>query len=167
MINNRTDLARYFKEKGFKVGAEIGVLGGDYSALLCKVNPELKLYCIDSWGYGEHKKRDYHLRKYEEAKVKLSAYNTTIIYKLSMDAVKDFEDESLDFVYIDANHEPQFVAEDIREWTKKVKRGGIVSGHDYALRLAKVVDDYVKINNLDLELTSDPVEHLSWWFIKK
>lgn len=166
MINNRTDLAKYFAENGYKVGAEIGVLGGAYSALLCEVNPGLKLFCIDSWGYGEHKKRPYHLRKYEEAKIRLEPYNTTIIYKLSMDAIKDFSDNSLDFVYIDANHEPQFVMEDIREWTKKVRPGGVVSGHDYAERLAKVVDDYVRNNHYDLHTTKDKIENISWWFIK-
>ncbi|HBC44848.1 TPA: hypothetical protein DCZ81_01650 [Candidatus Collierbacteria bacterium] len=164
---NREELAELFHELGFKIGAEIGVLGGDYSAFMCQTNPDLKLFCIDSWGTGEHKKREYHLRKYEEAKVKLAPYNTTIIYKLSMDAVKDFADRSLDFVYIDANHEPQFVEEDIREWSKKVKVGGIVSGHDYALRLAKVVDEYIKDHDLDLQLTTLESENISWWFFNK
>ena len=84
-----------------------------------------------------------------------------------MDAVKDFADRSLDFVYIDANHEPQFVEEDIREWSKKVKVGGIVSGHDYALRLAKVVDEYIKDHDLDLQLTTLESENISWWFFNK
>ena len=48
-----------------------------------------------------------------------------------MEAVEDFKNESLDFVYIDANHEFRYIAEDLAEWTKKVKKGGIVSGHDY------------------------------------
>lgn len=48
-----------------------------------------------------------------------------------MEAVKDFDDESVDFVYIDGNHEFKYVAEDICEWSKKVKKGGVISGHDY------------------------------------
>jgi hypothetical protein len=48
-----------------------------------------------------------------------------------MEALGDFEDESLDFVYIDGNHEFRYIAEDLFEWTKKVKKGGIVSGDDY------------------------------------
>jgi hypothetical protein len=48
-----------------------------------------------------------------------------------MDAVKDFGDDSLDAVYIDGNHTLPFVINDIIEWSKKVKIGGIVSGHDY------------------------------------
>ena len=48
-----------------------------------------------------------------------------------MDAVKTFEDGSLDFVFIDGNHAFEYVTEDIAEWSKKVRKGGIISGHDY------------------------------------
>ena len=48
-----------------------------------------------------------------------------------MDAVKDFEPNSLDFVYIDGNHYFDYVVEDIIHWSKIVRPGGIVSGHDY------------------------------------
>ena len=45
--------------------------------------------------------------------------------------VGDFKDESLDFVYIDGNHGLKNVVHDIVEWSQKVRKGGIVSGHDY------------------------------------
>ena len=45
----RDDLALYFKERGYKTGAEIGVDRGLYSEVLCKSNPGVKLYCIDPW----------------------------------------------------------------------------------------------------------------------
>lgn len=48
-----------------------------------------------------------------------------------MDAVRWFDDNTLDFVFIDANHDYKHFAEDLREWHKKVKPGGIVSGHDW------------------------------------
>ena len=54
-----------------------------------------------------------------------------------MDAVKDFPDRSLDFVYIDANHDVRHVIEDIEEWSKKIKKGGIISGHDYFVSLRR------------------------------
>ena len=50
----------------------------------------------------------------------------------SMDALKDFEDQSLDFVYIDANHDFLNFTMDLHYWMKKVKPRGIISGHDYA-----------------------------------
>jgi hypothetical protein len=42
-----------------------------------------------------------------------------------------FLDNSLDFVYIDANHAYDFVKEDIELWYPKVKKGGYLCGHDY------------------------------------
>jgi hypothetical protein len=42
-----------------------------------------------------------------------------------------FQDESLDFVYIDANHAYDFVKQDIELWYPKVKKGGYLWGHDY------------------------------------
>ena len=57
--------------------------------------------------------------------------NYRIIRKLSMEAVKEFEDGSLDFVYIDGNHTLPYVIRDIIEWARKVRVGGMVTGHDY------------------------------------
>ncbi len=56
-----------------------------------------------------------------------------------MDALEDFEDNSLDFVYIDGDHNFKHISEDIYEWTKKVRSGGIVSGHDYLILFQKQI----------------------------
>jgi cephalosporin hydroxylase len=42
-----------------------------------------------------------------------------------------FENNSLDFVYIDANHAYNYVVQDIELWYPKVKKGGYLCGHDY------------------------------------
>lgn len=124
------------KELGVKVGAEIGVEQGLFSAGLLRRIPDLKLYCVDCWdcyeGYREGYDRKAE-RYYERAIEKLTPFGdrAVIVKKYSMDAVKDFEDESLDFIYIDANHDFQSATNDIAEWSKKVKIGGIVSGHDF------------------------------------
>ena len=131
---SRDDLPLFFKQMGYKVGAEIGVGKGKYSEKLCKAG--LSLHAIDPWlNYKDYestlgqKKFDV---VYEHAKKLLSSYpNCTIIRKTSMKAVEDFTDNSLDFVYIDGNHQFKYIAEDIFEWTKKVKSGGAISGHDY------------------------------------
>lgn len=131
----RNQLAELFNELGFTEGAEIGVESGAFSEILCKANPKLHLSCIDAWttyrGYRDYTKPETIATFYENAQKTLSQYNTTLIRKFSMDAVKDFKDESLDFVYIDGNHTFQFVTNDICEWSKKVKPGGIIAGHDY------------------------------------
>ncbi len=130
------DLPILFKELGFKKGAEIGVLKGVYSEQLCKSNPELKLYSVDAWEFyplkNNFRRPWMYPPIYEEAKKMLSAYkNNEIIRKWSQDAVKDFADESLDFVFIDADHEFQHFTNDLAEWGKKVRKGGIISGHDF------------------------------------
>lgn len=49
----------------------------------------------------------------------------------SFDRAKDFEDESIDFIFIDANHTYEFVKKDIAAYLPKMKKGGIMAGHDY------------------------------------
>jgi predicted O-methyltransferase YrrM len=49
----------------------------------------------------------------------------------SFDRIKEFEDNSIDFAFIDANHEYDFVSKDIRAMLPKMKKGGIIAGHDY------------------------------------
>ena len=128
-------LPRLFNELGFKIGAEIGVEGGLWSANLFRYIPDLKLYCIDKWeyfpGYRDFRNQKVLTNHYESAVTKLKPLNVEIIRKWSMDAVKDFKDNSLDFVFIDGNHSFEYVTNDIAEWSKKVRPNGIVSGHDF------------------------------------
>lgn len=143
---------------GFTKGAEIGVEQGKFSEYLLKTVPNLKLYCIDFWqryrlwrGMKRQWRQDAY---YEEVKVKLAPYNCEIIKATSMDAVKTFADESLDFVYIDANHNYEFVRDDIREWSKKVRKGGIVCGDDYYVfpsgndGVMKALDEWIAEQNI-------------------
>lgn len=143
---DRDELPQFFLDMGFKVGAEIGTAKGVYAEVLCKSG--LKLYAIDPWkdypDYHSHKVTDWQAeldRQYEKTKQVLAPYDCTIIRKSSMEALADFEDESLDFVYIDANHEFKYVVEDIYEWSKKVKKGGIISGHDYLFTMPRESDE--------------------------
>jgi predicted O-methyltransferase YrrM len=134
---NRMVMAQTLAELGFKVGAEIGVASGEHAELLCKNIPGLHLYCIDAWQYY-HGYTDYMgktlERFYNETAARLQPYNCTIIRKFSMDAVNDFDDGSLDFVYIDAAHDLKNVISDLCEWNPKVRKDGIVFGHDYKRR---------------------------------
>jgi predicted O-methyltransferase YrrM len=50
---------------------------------------------------------------------------------LSTQAAQRFEDNSIDAVIIDADHQYVSVREDLAAWVPKVKRGGIVAGDDF------------------------------------
>jgi hypothetical protein len=139
---SRSDLPQFFADMGYKVGVEIGVENGFFSEEILRAG--LKLYSIDPWIHcpnWRYQRAQIEMEKiYEKAKKRLGKYeNSTIIRKISMDAVTDFANESLDFVYIDGNHEFRYVAEDIYEWTKKVRKGGIISGHDYFTPVQKEI----------------------------
>jgi len=130
---SRDILAQTFNELGYKTGAEIGVQKGDYSLVLCTSIPGLHLKCVDSWEPYTPRisqgRQDLYLAR---TAARLAPYDVEIIKKTSMDAVRDVPDASLDFVYIDAMHEFDYVIMDLVEWSKKVRAGGIVSGHDYS-----------------------------------
>lgn len=53
------------------------------------------------------------------------------IQSTSLEAANQFEDNSLDFVHIDASHLYEDAIEDIRAWYPKVKPGGLITGDDY------------------------------------
>jgi hypothetical protein len=72
----RNNLPELFAELGFKVGLEMGAEAGRYAEVLCKGNPEGKLYCVDAWkaypGYREHVSQSQLDEIYESAKKRLS-----------------------------------------------------------------------------------------------
>lgn len=174
-MKNRTELAKYFAAKGFTNGAEIGVYTGYYSRVLLDYIPNLHLMCVDSWALKTWRERAYPL-----AVETLSRYpHTNIIRGKSVDVAKTVENESLDFVFIDADHSYNAVKEDLAAWVPKVRKGGIVSGHDYYesptrnVGVIQAVDEYVAANGYTLLLTEWDTENPirddrqpSWYFEK-
>jgi SAM-dependent methyltransferase len=148
----RDQLADLFAELNFKVGVEIGVESGKYSEILCKANPNLSLFSVDAWkayrGYRDHTRQEKLNGFYENTVKRLAPYpKCTVVRKFSLDAVKDFEDNSIDFVYIDGNHNFYNCTADIYHWSRKVRPGGIISGHDYARHKGKVDIHVVDVVN--------------------
>ncbi len=134
-ITRHGGLTTLWRELDFKVGAEIGVEQGRFSEEIFRDNPDVHLFCVDPWRaysrYKDHVSQSKLDRFFEEAQERLKGKNATFVRKTSMEAVEDFADESLDFVFIDGNHHFDFVTPDIIYWSRKVRPGGIVSGHDY------------------------------------
>lgn len=171
---DRGKLRLLFRDSGYKVGAEIGVERGRNAKNMFLDIPGLKLFCVDMWVpfESDYMTAEYMANResvYREAKRRLSKYNAVIIRKYSVDAAKDIPDGSLDFVYIDANHEYDFIMQDLIVWTPKVRIGGIVSGHDYHPRLWGVVpavNDYTRFHKIDNVFYTGEGAPSFWWVRK-
>ena len=141
----RDALATMFAALGFHRGVEIGTLRGEYAKVLCQANPALHLTCVDAWsaylGFTDQTEQ----KKLDDceaiARKRLAPFGCTLVKGLSTDVARRFPDQSVDFVYIDANHRFEYVVADIAAWLPKIRPGGVISGHDYCTRrLRKGVD---------------------------
>lgn len=182
---SRDDLPGFFKQMGCKVGAEIGTYEGEFTEKFCKAG--LRMYAVDPWEdnsphFSDKKNyKEQYNSAYVTAVTRLKPYGCKFVKKTSMDAVKDFGNGTLDFVYIDGNHNFRYIVEDIWEWYRKIKPGGVISGHDYELlwnnpyRLAAchvktAVDVMAGIYNVDYYVLGSNYgnrdKHRSWLWIK-
>lgn len=152
--------------------AEVGVWEGEASRIFNFIFPDAFLYLIDPWeGYEEYlsngrppsiNSQDYE-KAYETVKANFSNQSKCkIIRKKSFDAVSEVPDQ-LDLVFIDGNHSYEYVKKDIDLWLPKVRKGGILSGHDYDLNnfpdVTKAVKEAFK-NEFSLGIDS------TWYFVK-
>jgi hypothetical protein len=168
--SRETIIPEIFLELGYKVGAEIGVQRGTYSKVLCDKIPGLKLYCVDPWiPYPVCPSLGGMDKCFRIATTILSSYDVILLKKTSQEALKDIPDSSLDFVYIDGLHDFDNVMLDIIGWSKKVRIGGIVSGHDYfhhrGVGVVIAVDAYVRSYNIQQWFITRDYPP-SWFWVK-
>ena len=119
---------------------EVGSFKGrsaSYAAVeIINSGKNIKFDCVDTWkGSEEHKelevvKNDTLFDIFLENMKPVEGYYTAI-RKSSLEAAELYEDESLDAVFIDAAHDYDNVVADINAWSRKVKVGGFISGHDF------------------------------------
>lgn len=129
------EFSRVVRDRKCKTGAEIGVAFAGHTSHLLATCPDIELlYGIDQYhSYHENHRLEYFETWYKYILRKMSRFGDRYkhIRKWSVDGTDDVPDNSLDFIFIDANHNYEYVAEDIKVWTPKVKLGGIIGGHDY------------------------------------
>ena len=179
-ISRDTDIPQMFKELGFKKGAEIGVYQGSYSKVLLTAIPGLKLFGVDAWipykGYPDYWREDITLAQHEAIE-NTKDFDCELIKDWSHEAVKRFEDNSLDFVYIDGNHSYEHTVQDIALWSKKVRKGGIVYGHDFedwsfnwrrfSMGVINAVTGWCKSYQIHPWFIIAKDKHPGWLYIKK
>lgn len=140
------------------VGAEVGVKLAEHAEEIIKyLNPK-KMHLIDWYiTWPEHR---------EMAISKMASYNNVEWHIMqSFEAAIVFDKEYFDFVYLDNNHSYEHVIEEIEIWLPKIKKGGVLCGHDYALQgingVSKAVDEFADKTGYKVN-----VGGADWWFTK-
>jgi predicted O-methyltransferase YrrM len=117
---------------------EIGSYQGESTIIFYENIPNLKyLHAVDPWvnGYspGDVCSDDYSM-DIVESNFDIRTYGLCNIFKhkaTSYEFSKQVEDNSIDFVYIDGDHTYENCKTDLTIWLPKIKKGGVIAGHDY------------------------------------
>lgn len=178
-IKSRIDLAKYFNKLGFKVGAEVGVADGRYSETLCKSIPDINLHCIDPYEPYNIRNKEKQEQAFAKAQKRLSNYIIDWVLEESLSASKLYADNYFDFVFIDGDHRFDVVMMDIIAWYPKVRKGGILAGHDYYhftdSGVVEAVNIFTQVHRIELNVISrsgnvnlrKDDRMACWWIVKK
>lgn len=112
-----------------KTAIEVGVLHGYFSDVLLSAG--VNLIGIDI----EKLPRISDLERIWREKFKF-------VEKTSVNAINDFDNESLDLIYLDNDHSYEYVIEELFGWWPKLKIGGLMTGHDYIKFRHNELGDY-------------------------
>jgi hypothetical protein len=126
-----------------KLIVELGVYNGLSFFTFCQSMVEHDIdgvaYAIDCWEGDEHTDA-YDDSIYNDVADYARENYRGITYLLRMffnEALKHFDDNSIDLLHIDGLHTYEAVSEDFENWYPKVKPGGIILFHDV---MAKIKD---------------------------
>lgn len=120
--------------------AEIGVWEGGFSEIILDVTKPKELHLIDPWSFqpeysnsafGRARNVDKMAGMYDTVAQKFASDDRVTLHrKMSHEALETFDDHSLDWVYVDGNHNYDIVLNDIQLALKKVKPNGMIAGDD-------------------------------------
>ena len=120
-----------------EVGSWVGKSSSFLAVEIVNSGKAIRLDCVDTW-LGSDSDLDMKRRAAGRdlptefrTNVGRSGLNVRPVRLPSTVAAGLYEDESLDFVFIDADHEYNAVRADLSAWLPKLKWGGILAGHDY------------------------------------
>lgn len=128
LLADRIQLLNALPKKG--IVAEVGVAEGDFSQQILDITDPKKLHLIDAW-----QNKRYSRSMYEEVKIKfkkeIESDRIKIHKALSTSTGAYFPDHYFDWIYLDTDHSYETTKEELEIFRKKVKRNGIISGHDF------------------------------------
>jgi len=149
------------------VGVEIGVAQGINTESILETLNIKKLFLVDPYKpyYQKGELWIQYVKSYEEAVKRLNNYSSKVTFiRLPSHEVAKIIPNELDFVYIDGNHDYEYVKMDIEDYYPKIKRGGVLGGHDFYgdfLGVCRAVVEFANKNKLELI-----TEKVDWWIEK-
>jgi hypothetical protein len=151
--SRRHDIVKLLKSKSENIGVELGVAKGVFSSRMVSSGYFSHFFGVDIYSDTYHDTDEY-----KETLVRIGVFSNYKLFRMSFDDALDlFEDESLDFVYIDGYaHNGEEGGQTIFNWSKKVKIGGVIAGDDYHEDWPLVVDavnEFIKSTGFKLNLT--------------
>lgn len=140
-VANRYDIGVLLEKRGYKVGVELGVQAGLFArAMLSRWASCEKYVLVDIWSHQDKNyidtanvdnKQQSQIKRQALKQVAPWASKVVVHQNFTVDAAKYVEDNSVDFIYVDARHDYCGVMEDITAWYPKLRSGGLMAGHDY------------------------------------
>jgi len=94
-----------------------------------------EFYCVDTWQGEAAIAYDsdivQNLEQIFRDNIKPVLNQITMLTEISWHAAEQFEDESVDFCYVDAGHSYQAMVNDLTAWWPKLRPGSAFAGDDY------------------------------------
>jgi len=115
----------------FNKVCEVGVNVGNQFRYYYSFNPEI-LVGVDLFK-GKWGRKIKDLSVYMET-IQKDCPKSILEKGISWKIANKYQDNYFDFVYIDANHKYKSIKKDLDAWFPKVKKGGVLAGHDYTAR---------------------------------
>jgi predicted O-methyltransferase YrrM len=108
---------------------ELGSYIGESTAVFLREFPEARIHCVDAWAPT----RKYHVEDITLAEKIFDAHVGRYVWKRKCftDDPKLEDLNTAHLVYIDADHSYEAVKRDIEIWLPRIRKGGIIGGHDY------------------------------------
>lgn len=128
LLTTRQEMLKLLPQGG--VVAELGVDHGEFSTDILSLNKPAKLHLVDYWGstrYNQQKRQDVENMFGEQ----IEAGSIEINYGLSLEVSKNYPENYFDWVYIDTGHDYELTRDELEEYSKKLKPGGYLAGHDF------------------------------------
>jgi predicted O-methyltransferase YrrM len=145
---------------GFRV-VEIGSWKGCSSYFLAHILNHFKdchLYCIDMWkgNYGTWQIEEvntHNIKDVFDSNIREFNHIITTIKEDSKTAHSHFENNSIDFIFDDGDHTYYGLLSDLKNYYPKLKKGGIICGHDSNARFETLSP--IAQNEVDDNLDTD------------